>query len=365
MDKEPAPQRSENNGFETDAIHSEKTLTDSRIPLPFSMWWPFGIGAFTGFVLRLIFSGSMIGAFTGIGLRLIFSGEPGGRFSAMGPAFILFAPIVAGAVTVYVAEAKQRRTWLYYLLASMLASSLFVLGTFIILIEGLICVLLVLPLFTMLGAIGGLIMGAICRATKWRSGAVYSIAALPLLVSIVPTSAIDNQRIGILERMIVIEASPEKIWQQIHNANDIRADEVGHAWMYRIGVPLPLAGTTHLTREGHVRKVTMGKSVHFEQVATEWQENRHVRWIYRFDETSFPPGALDDHVKIGGHYFDLLDTEYTLVPRTENATELKITMRYRVSTQFNWYADRVAMALIGNFEEVILDFYRRRSVNAS
>jgi hypothetical protein len=36
-------------------------------------------------------------------------------------------------------------------------------------------------------------------------------------------------------------------------------------------------------------------------------------------------------------------------------------MSYRVSTQFNWYADAVAQGLLGNFEDVILDFYRQRS----
>ncbi|HEY1092250.1 MAG TPA: SRPBCC domain-containing protein, partial [Burkholderiaceae bacterium] len=131
---------------------------------------------------------------------------------------------------------------------------------------------------------------------------------------------------------------------------------------YRIGVPLPIAGVTHKTSEGYVRKVEMGKSIHFDQVATDWRENRYVRWAYRFDKDSFPPGALDDHVMIGGHYFDLLDTVYRLTPKGVNTTELSITMHYRVSTQFNWYADGVARALIGNFEQVILEFYRRRAV---
>ena len=36
-------------------------------------------------------------------------------------------------------------------------------------------------------------------------------------------------------------------------------------------------------------------------------------------------------------------------------------MGYRVSTQFNWYVDPIARVLIGNFEEVIQDFYRQRS----
>ena len=106
----------------------------------------------------------------------------------------------------------------------------------------------------------------------------------------------------------------------------------------------------------------MGKSVHFEQVVSESRENRYVRWTYRFSEDSFPPHALDDHVIIGGHYFDVLDTAYTLTPSGPESTELNIRMSYRVSTQFNWYADAVARFLIGNFEDVILEFYRRRAV---
>ncbi len=315
--------------------------------LPFSRGWPLAIGALLG-----------------IALRLIFSGEPGGAFTAMQGAFVYLTPIAVGALTVYVAESKQRRPWSYYVWAPMTANVLFVLGTMAILIEGLICVIIILPLFCGLGAVGGLIMGAICRYTRKRRGAVYSFAGLPLLLGLLPAPEADLQRIETIERTVVIAATPSQIWRQLHNAHDIRPEEVGHAWMYRIGVPLPISGITQPTPAGFVRKVSMGRSIHFEQVATEWQENRLVRWAYRFDPDSFPPQALDDHVKIGGRYFDLLDTAYTLQPTGPQSTELRIAMRYRVSTDFNWYADSVARLLIGNFEEVILGFYRRRAIQA-
>ncbi|MDR7151570.1 hypothetical protein J2W49_003546 [Hydrogenophaga palleronii] len=335
----------DNASTEGDVTQADQTPATAPRKLPYSKWWPLAIGALTGIVLRLI-----------------FSGEPGGAYTAMTGAFVYLAPLAVGAVTVYVAEAKQRRTWSYYVWAPMVANTLFVLGTMAILIEGLICVIIIIPLFCALGALGGLLMGGICRATQRRREAVYSFAVLPILLGFLPTHEASLQRIGTIERTIVVEASPQQIWQQIHEARDIRPEEVGHAWMYRIGVPLPIAGVTQETPEGFVRKVSMGKSIHFEQVATEWQENRFVRWVYRFNENSFPPNALDDHVTIGGHYFDLLDTSYKLSPIDPKTTELNISMRYRVSTQFNWYADGVAKFLIGNFEEVILDFYRRRAV---
>ena len=104
----------------------------------------------------------------------------------------------------------------------------------------------------------------------------------------------------------------------------------------------------------------MGKGIHFDQVAADWEPNRRVRWLYQFSTDSFPAGALDDHVRIGGAYFDILDTEYTLHP-VDGGTELRSRMSYRVSTSFNWYATPIAKFLISNFEETALRFYARRA----
>lgn len=317
--------------------------TGPRRTLPFSEWWPLLAGALTGIVLRLVYSGS-----------------PGGIYAAMMASFIYLAPVAVGVVTVYVAETSKRRSWTYYVWAPFLANILFVIGTMLIMIEGLVCAVVIAPLFGALGAVGGLIMGAICRATNWPKQALYSVALLPVLLGSLDAGTPLPDRLTTVERTILIAAKPTEIWQQIHDARDIKPEEVRRAWLYRIGVPVPLTGVTEQTPEGLVRKVTMGKSIHFEQVVTDWDENRYVRWTYRFRKDSFPPYALDEHVVLGGHYFDLTDTSYSLTPRG-NLTELKVRMEYRVSTQFNWYADLVARLLIGNLEEINLDYYRRRS----
>ena len=342
MDTKPPSPAAETGPVASDA-NAPLNPPPSR-QLPFSKWAP-------------VIAGALFGVF----LRLIFSGGPGRNWAPMSVAFFYFVPFAVGAVTVYVAERTRRRSWGYYIGASAGATALFVLGTLLIMIEGMICAVVIVPIFAVWGALGGLLMGIICRFTLRGTGAVYSIAALPLLLGMVPTDESDRQLIGTIERTIVVNASPEKIWHQLHHTTQIRPDEVDSAWMYKIGVPLPVAGVTHHTPAGPVRHVTMGKSIHFEQVAAAWQEHRHVRWSYRFSEDSFPAGALDDHVKIGGHYFDLLDTSYTLSPAGPQATTLNITMRYRVSTQFNWYAEPLARWLIGNFEEVALRLYAQRA----
>lgn len=130
--------------------------------------------------------------------------------------------------------------------------------------------------------------------------------------------------------------------------------------MYRIGVPLPRSAVTESQAGTLVQHITMGKSIHFDQVATDWIPNRRALWTYRFTKDSFPLQALDDHVRIGGTYFDVLDTEYTL-REVPGGSELRVSMNYQVSTNFNWYVRPIAAFLVSNFEETALALYARRA----
>ena len=325
---------------------------------PYRAWWPLLAGVLIGIVLRLLFSGGV--AWQGIKFAESVTGSLG---SAMSGFFIYCSPLAVSAVTVYLGERLRRRSWGYYFWMGALPNALFVLGTLLILIEGLICAIIIVPLFMLLGGVGGLIMGAICRWMIFPRASVLSFMTLPVVLALVVPPAEKVPLIGVIERAVVVRAAPEKVWPHLMNAERIEPDEVSRGWLYRIGVPLPEAGVTTRTDGGKnlLRSITMGKAIHFEQQSSEWRENEFVRWTYRFAADSFPPHALDDHVQIGGEFFDIIDTRYTLVPVADGTTQLKVQIHYRVSTDFNWYANGVAKLLIGNFEEVILDFYRVRA----
>ncbi len=228
-------------------------------------------------------------------------------------------------------------------------------------IDEAICAILIVPLFTVIGGVGGVLMGVICRHTNWPKKTSYSIGVLPFLIGSIDERLPLPNQIRSVERSVAIAATPGQVWSNLVLTRDIHAAEVETAWMYRIGVPLPTAGVTEVIGESHVRHVTMGKGIHFDQVATVWQPNRRVIWSYRFNKESFPPQAIDDHVRIGGEYFDLIDTEYSLTTTGEQ-TQLRIRMSFRVSTRFNWYARPITEFLVGNFEEVILNFYANRTM---
>ncbi len=302
----------------------------------------------------------LCGALVGISLRLIFSGRPGGPYEPMMNAFVLLVPVLVGAVAVYVAEQNGRRSLGEHLVIGMASNALFVAGTLIMSIEGIICAILVVPLFAVLWGIAGIVMGRICRWTRLPARVTYALGALPLLAGGVEQYLPEPEFVHTVERVRRIQASPEQIWPHLTSAKDIRPVEIGDAWMYRIGVPLPSSALTRRADGEMIRQITMGKGIHFDQVATDWEPNRRVRWIYRFENDSFPPEALDDHVRIGGRYFDLIDTEYAL-REVPGGTELRARITYRVSTHFNWYTKPIAAFLVGNFEEAALRFYGNRA----
>jgi hypothetical protein len=305
-----------------------------------------------------------LGASIGMGWRLAFLGHPNSPYNAMMASFVLLVPITIGAVTVVAAERTAQRSWGYYFWAAAGANALCVVVALLVTIEGLICVILAVPIFVVLGGIAGLLTGMLRRLSGWPRRGVYGFALLPLLLGGFEQRLPLPQALLREDRVLVVGAPAAVVWQQLLFARDIQAKEMDHAWMYRIGVPLPRSALTEAQAGALVRHITMGKYIHFDQVATDWVLNQHVLWTYRFTKDSFPAQALDDHVRIGGAYFDVLDTKYTL-REVAGGSELHVSMRYRVSTNFNWYVRPIAALLVGNFEETALQFYGRRAESAS
>ncbi|ARU04225.1 hypothetical protein CCO03_05620 [Comamonas serinivorans] len=309
---------------------------------PFAAWWP-----------------PLIGALIGLALRLAFFGEPGDAFSAMLAACIYGAPIVCGAATVYLAERQRRRSWLFYVFAPMGATALMVLGSMAILIEGLVCAVFIVPLFALLGAVAGLVMGVICRLTHWPRHALGCVIALPLLLGGVEHRLPLPDTYAQAEQSVWIAAPPARIWHDIFHIQDIGPDEGGTALAWLAGVPRPLGVVTTGTDQP-VREVQWHQGIRFKEYITDLRENEHVHWRFDFQPGDIPQGALDDHVTIGGDYFDMLDAGYRLTPEA-GGTRLTLSIRWRVSTRFNWYATPLSRLLTNDFAQHVLAIYKARA----
>jgi len=307
-----------------------------------------------------------LGAVYGLSMRFAF-----GLFSFLNPynhsfangpmmwSFVVLVPLLIGLYTVYAARDKSP-SFGFALFGPWVPLLCFVGGTALLLIEGSICIAMALPVFCLLASLGGVLGWIVIAVIKPKPGVMNSLMLLPLLSGYVESQIQLPQEIHHSATSIYVAAKPEIIWHLINNATHIQPDEMKSGWAYRIGVPYPVEAITQTAADGHVRKLRWAKEVSFDEPITAWEENHFIRWSYSFRPDSFPKGALDEHVLIGGKYFDLVDTSYTLIPEADG-TRLSIEIAYRVSTNFNWYSAWWGRMLVEDSAETILNFYKNRS----
>lgn len=300
------------------------------------------------------------GAAYGLCLRVLFGALPVAYQGVMSAAFIFGTPFVLGALTVY-GRRHLAQTWASLLVTPWITVGLMLVGCAVTLLEGSICLAIMSPLFLALGSFGGLAMGVALRLLGGHRTELRAVAALPLLLLLVDGYIPLQDARQVVRRSTVVNAAPSVVWDEILEARAIRADELPWSLAHAIGVPKPVEGVNIATQDGEVRFSTWERGVHFRGVVTDRRPYRSIRWRYVFDEDSFPAGSMDDHVAIGGRYFDLQDTTLNLQPLSGNRTRLEIVAHYRVSSSVNLYAVPVANLIGADFVDSLLGLYKGRS----
>jgi hypothetical protein len=303
----------------------------------------------------------VFGASYGLVMRLLFSHAPhffGAEVVSI--AFMLGTPVAIGAIVIYGIR-DTRPSIGKMIFVPWISVSLALIGSTLALLEGSVCIALASPLFLAASSIGGLIMGLVLRWTDKGKVTFNSMLVLPIALMFMEP-AVQRQPQLLEERVsIEIAASPHRIWDEILNARDIHRDELPWNFTHWIGVPRPVEGVNVMSPEGEVRYSKWERGVNFSALVTERVEDRSITWRYRFTPNSFPDGSLDEHVKIGGKYFDLSDTTFNLVPISGKSTTLEIVSHYRVTTDVDFYAVPIARFIANDFMSTILHLYKLRS----
>jgi hypothetical protein len=300
----------------------------------------------------------------GFGMRLLFGALPSPATNGvMSMGFIFGTPIVIGAITA-LGSPTRPVNWAFCVAMPIASVSAVMFLCALMNLEGSICIVLMFPVFASLAMIGGTVT-AIALHFGARGTPMSSVAVLPLVL-LLAELVLPMQRTRDMEvqRSVEVAAPPEVVWSQILSAREIHADELPPSFVHFIGVPKPVEGVNVMTPTGEVRYSKWERGVHFRAVVLDRVENRSIRWRYEFDQDSFPPGTMDEHVAIDGRYFRLHDTAFTLQPLPGGHTRLEILAHYTVSSTLNPYAVPAASFLGRDFVDTILGLYKGRSERA-
>ncbi len=311
---------------------------------------------------RLILEGLALGVLYGLFFRLSarFKWLSWNPSLIMTMAFLFLGPLVMGIITVRrSAGARQMALW-KWIVIPWITVGITMVASVLLYMEGSICVVFALP-FALTGAsLGGIIGGLSARSGKMSARTITCIAFLPLLLAPAETQLSAPTQIRTVSSEICIHASPSTIWQNIERVPPISPAELRTTWTHRIGFPRPVEATLSYEGVGGVRHASFERGLMFVETVTTWEPNQRLAFGIKADTAHIPSTTLDEHVTIGGRYFDVLDGEYRLEPLSNGETLLHLTSHQRLSTDFNGYAGLWSDAVMQTLQTSILEVIQHR-----
>lgn len=325
--------------------------------------------------MRLRFSQSLylsttLGVVYGVALRLLMDVSvplrdgPALIQGLVSISFFGLVPMVIGFITIALGSGDATNSLKRAIFAPWLAIAFFLLTSVILLLEGSICVVLALPGFLLLSSVGGLIAWWIIRQRLPQTGALSTVLILPVLVSPIEGSIPPESRVNTVESRIEITAPTSEVWAQITDVGLISKDELSFGLTRLMGMPQPLEARMEATESGWVRNTRWEQGIEFRELITDSREGEYLDWNFDFPPSAIPDGVLDEHVRIGGQYFELLQGGYRLEPDQDGSTVLTLRTTYRVTARPALYSRYWAKLVMSDFHRMILNLIRDRSEEA-
>lgn len=281
--------------------------------------------------------------------------------SAVSVSYIFILPVVLGAIPVLFTTREQLRSYMDFLVLPWIVVLTFFMLSFLSGFEGMICLVIIFGPFILLGSLGAFIYSLLLHKRKGNKTPLYASLLLPFLFLSVEKSFIAKDRFYTVTTSIEVNAHCSTVWSNVKNVKDIGPDEISTHFVHLIGVPRPLNGQLDREGVGATRSIIWEKGIKFQEKIMRWEEGKGFEYNIIVDPKSIPPTTLDEHVMIGGKYFDVIAGGYRIDSIARNKCRVALRCTYRVTTNLNFYARWWADFMLNDFNEMILEIIKKRS----
>lgn len=276
-------------------------------------------------------------------------------------AYIFILPLILGAIPVLLSTKEQLHSYSTYLLLPWGITLTFFFFCLVFGFEGMICLMIIIAPFLALGTVGAFIYRLIKLKKQGKGTRLYFSLAIPVLVLFIEMNIQPSDQIYTVTTSIEIGADRAEVWDNVKNVKDIQSEEIETHFVHVIGVPKPLNGELDKEEIGGVRSITWEKGIKFEEKIKSWEEGIGFAYDINVDPESIPPTTLDEHVMIGGRYFDVLEGSYHIDDLGQSMSLVTLTCTYRVTTNLNFYSKWWADFILDDFNQMILEVIKKRS----
>jgi len=274
--------------------------------------------------------------------------------------YLFILPLILGGIPVLFSTKEQLINYKTYLLLPWLITMTFFFICFIKGLEGVICLVIIFGPFVLIGSLGAFIFKSIKLKRKGNGTNLYFSLLIPLIFLSIESFIVPNDQINEVTTNIRIKSNKTVIWKNIKNVKNIKENEFKFSFNQFIGIPKPLNGELLEINGKKVRKIEWEKGIKFEELINNWDEGKGFSYDIKVDSNSIPPKTLDEHVMIGGKYFDVISGYYSISKLNNEEFILTLNCKYRISTNFNFYSKIWADFILNDFNNMILHVIKNR-----
>lgn len=276
---------------------------------------------------------ALYGVGAGIAVGLLGFGLDVGALQHYDSSLFLVTPFVLGATSAFVFNRRSPQTMKATM--NVVALSLLLVGGALIAfaLEGLVCLVMALPLGFALGWMGAVLGRGIAQRRGPGTGVALGVVMLP--AAVMATRVTPPSPTYVVTTAVVVNAPPEIVWRHVIQFRDIQEQP---DFISRLGLAYPLRARISGTGIGAVRRCEFSTGAFVEPI-TAWETPVHLA----FDVVQQPPPLREwsPYQRVyAPHlhgFFRSTHGEFRLVPLAGGRTRLEGSTWYQIDVHPNGY----------------------------
>lgn len=277
--------------------------------------------------------------------------------------FFLSIPYALGALTIYLSSLESIRTIRARITLPWLPIAGFFILTVAFSLEGIACWLMALPLFLSFSSLGGLTAGYFRLRKSKRSNDLHLVTVLLLPIFIGPVEQMIGSIPGFYDAYTYVDISApgEVIWSNVTRVKNIEKVEDRSVLTKFLLIPRPIKAELDYEGVGASRKAIFEGGLVFDETVLAYDHMDSMRFSIKANTFDIPSTTFDEHVLIGGNYFDVLEGTYRLEQTGQNQYRLHLESQFKLNTTFNFYASIWGRLIMKDIQQNILGVIKSRS----
>ncbi|WKV14034.1 hypothetical protein [Marivirga harenae] len=295
--------------------------------------------------------------------RFLFGSSWNDIWSVMTVSFLAGLPYLVGVITIYFSKEENIKSLGYRIITPWIPIFAFFIITLVFSLEGWACWIMILPLFMFFASLGGVTCGYFrLRKLKRSSKLQISLAfLLPILIGPIEHEFASSRSLSQAYTSIEINATPEAIWKNVTRVSVISDKEQNRSINSFLGIPEPRKAELNYEGIGAVREASFSGGLIFTEIVTSYEHEQFMEFTIEPNTGEIPSTTFDEHVLIGGEYFDVLKGTYKLKQISPSTFELQLWSEFELNTSFNWYSEFWARLIMKDIQNNILKVIKKRA----